>query len=478
MHESSGVHTAQGCLEESGRALNVAIPNDFTPRPYQARFMNYLDRGGKRAVWVVHRRGGKDLTAMHQTCRMMHKRRAAYWHIFPTAAQARKALWEGFTKDGKRIMEQVFPSAIRKSPRAFLPNAEMVVELKCGSMWRLMGSDQMEVVGAGPAGVVFSEFALSKPRTWDLVRPMLRENDGWAVFPTTPRGNNHAKKLFDMAKADPSWFCELQTLYDTRAYDPEVTIAEERASGMPEALIRQEYLCDWTAALVGSVWGDLLEALEKRGGLGAFEHDTSDVFTTWDLGVDDSTAIFFWRVRGTGVEFVDHYEAHGKPMSHYFDELEKRANENGYKYAKHWLPHDARQRSWQTGVSVVDQFIERFGSSSVAMTPAMSLADGIQAGRWLLQQEGTRFHGEKCDDALEALKAYHYEYDEDRKTFGRKPLHDWSSHTGDTFRYTALVAKHSELMTRKRVTEKKELVIKPTTLNDIIAEIDNRSPRF
>jgi phage terminase large subunit len=215
----------------------IVIPNGFSPRDYQRRAMAYFDRGGKRAITVWHRRGGKDLTALHQTCKMMHRRKGTYWHIFPTAEQGRKAIWEGFTKDGQRILEQVFPRAIRKSPRDFRPQGEMVVELKCGSIWRLLGSDKMEVVGAGPVGVTFSEFALAKPRTWDLIRPMLRENEGWAWMITTPRGANHAKTLYDMAVKDPSWFVDLKTLYDTRAYDPEATIAEERASGMPEELI-------------------------------------------------------------------------------------------------------------------------------------------------------------------------------------------------------------------------------------------------
>jgi hypothetical protein len=424
----------------------VTIPNGFKARAYQVPYMRYFDKGGKRAVSVIHRRGGKDLRALHQTCKMAHKRRGQYWHVFPFAEQARKAIWEGFTKDGERIMEQVFPTAIRKAPRAFLPNAEMVVELKCGSIWRLMGSDRMEVVGAGPVGVNFSEYALSKPKTWDLVRPMLQENDGWAAFISTPRGNNHFKKLYDMARREEGWFSELLTLEDTRAYDPEKTFAEERASGMPEALIRQEYLCDFSAANVGSVWGDLVEALDKRGSLSEFEHAKDNVFTTWDLGVDDSTAIWFWRIHGDGVELVDHYENHGPGMSHYFDVLEQR----GYQYRKHWIPHDARQRSWQTGVSTVDQFVERFGSASVAVVPGQDKAgfmDGIHAARWLLQKEGTRIHP-RCGDGIEALKAYHYEWDEDAKTFGKKPKHDWSSHSSDAFRYVAVVAKFTESMTR------------------------------
>ena len=391
--------------------------------------MAFFDAGGKRAIWIVHRRGGKDLTALHQTCKEMHKRKGQYWHVFPTAEQARKAIWDGFTKDGQRIMEQVFPAAIRKTPRAFLPNAEMVVELKCGSIWRLMGSDKMEVVGAGPVGVTFSEFALAKPKTWDLVRPMLRENDGWASFVTTPRGKNHAHKLWKMAQDNPDWFCERLTLRDTNAYDPDKTIAEERAEGMPEALIQQEYMCDFDAALVGSVWGDLLSELERRGGVGPYTHESDRVFTTWDLGLSDSTAIWFWRPVSNGVEVLDYYEANGKPLSHFFDEVEAKP----YTYAKHWLPHDAKAKTLATGSSILDRFLERYGSGAVSVVPGLSIPDGIQAGRWLLQQPGTRFH-ERCAEGLDALRAYHYGYNEDTKAFSRQPVHDWSSHcfTADT----------------------------------------------
>lgn len=431
--------------------MRVLLPNAFTPRDYQVPLMRYLDEGGKRAVCVWHRRGGKDLTAAHQTCKLMHRRKGAYWHVFPTAEQGRKALWEGFTKDGQRIMECVFPAAIRKSPSDWFPKAEMVVELKCGSLWRLVGSDKISLVGAGPVGVVFSEYAIAKPSAWNFIAPMLDENDGWACFITTPRGNNHAKKLYDMAKDNPDWFADLKTLYDTRAYPPERTMEEARARGMPEPLIRQEYLCDWTAALVGSVWGELVETLEKAGAIGVFEHGLDTVFSSWDLGGagarGDETSVWLWRLAKGGVDFVDHYSAQGKPLSHYFDWLEARAQTIGYDYARHFLPHDARAKTLVTGVSVLEQFVERYGAGHVSIGPPMSLADGIQAGRWLLQQN-VRFHA-RCAEGVEALKQYHYEYDEDRRTFSNRPLHDWSSNDADAFRYAACVVKVTGVLMEK-----------------------------
>jgi hypothetical protein len=284
---------------------------------------------------------------------------------------------------------------------------------------------------------------------------MLRESGGWAWFITTPRGRNHAKKLFDAATPDTGWYRDVKTVRDTNLtyasnrgdaqLSADEMMDEERSEGMQEELIRQEYLCDWSAALLGSVYGELIEALDGRGSTDAdFEHPSDGVHTSWDLGISDSTAIWFWRLRGTGVEFVDFYEAHGKPLSHYIDELATRP----YAYVKHWLPHDARARTLTTGTSVLEMAVKALGGERVAIGPALSLADGIQAGRWLLQQSETRFHA-KCAAGVEALRQYHYEYDQDAKVFTKKPAHDWASHPADAFRGAGVVRKIALTMAPK-----------------------------
>lgn len=425
--------------------MSTAVRIDFQPRPHQQRFLSYLlshQRGG-RAAWCVHRRGGKDLTAAHGTCAAMHQRIGGYWHVFPMYAQARKAIWEGFRSDGKRIIDNVFPREIVKRRN----EQEMSIETHNGSIWRLIGSDRIDsVVGSGPVGVVFSEFALCKPNSWEFVRPMLRESEGWAAFISTPRGRNHFKTIFDIAGREPGWWRELQTIHDTKTL-PANTVEDEIRQGMPEALARQEYLCDWEAALVGSVWGDLVEAIEKAGQVQAFDHARDAVFTAWDLGLSDATAIWFWRVAddGSGIDVLDYYESHGKPLSHYFDVLEQR----GYSYRRHWLPHDARAKTLASGVSILDQCVNHFGSSAVAIGPQLSKLDGIQAARWLLQQQGLRFHS-RCAEGINVLRQYHYKYDEGRKTFSAEPEHDWSSHGADGWRYLACVAKVTKQLVEKR----------------------------
>lgn len=437
--------------------IQVTIPNQWKPRWYQAPALRWFDNGGRFAIWVHHRRAGKDLSALHQTCKMMHRRVGAYWHVFPTESQGRKALWTEFTRDGQRIMEQVFPRAVRKSPREFYPKAEMVVELKNGSIWRLLGSDKMDVVGAGPVGCVFSEYALAKPNTWDLVRPMLRERDGWAWFISTPRGKNHFWKLLQMAKDNPSWHVDLKRLDETLAYDPVRTVEEERASGMPEELIQQEYFIDFSAANVGSFYGVTLSALQARGGLEPFDSPKDDVFTTWDLGRSDDTAIWWWRPNAAGaVDVLDHYASHGEDLEHYFQVLEQRQRHHGWRYRKHYFPHDARAKTLAARQSVMEQAVARLGAGLVDITPNLALFDGIDALRRLLLDVGTRIHPccslvvhNKDCDGVEALRAYHREWDAERKCFRGTPVHDWSSHTADAARYMAVAHKLAQALCQR-----------------------------
>lgn len=206
----------------------------------------------------------------------------------------------------------------------------------------------------------------------------------------------------------------------------------------------------------GSIYGDLLAALDARGGILDFAHETSNLFTTWDLGRADSTSIWFWRLRADGgIDVVDHYRNNGEPLSHYFGVLAERQESRGYRYTRHVLPHDARAKTLVTRASVLDQFLAKYGPGAVTIGPALSLEDGIAAARWLLEQD-VRFHV-RCDvppmpgleSGLEALRNYRYQYDEKLQTSARQPLHDWASHDADAFRYVATFVQVAKLMTAK-----------------------------
>ena len=151
----------------------------------------------------------------------------------------------------------------------------------------------------------------------------------------------------------------------------------------------------------------------------AFDYEGTEVFTSWDLGMSDSTALWLWTTVAGETRFLDYHEAHGKPLSYYFDWLDARAELHGYRYKKHWLPHDARARSLAAGTTVFDQCVAQWGKAHVEVVPKFSLLDGVQAARWLLQKP-VRFHT-RCTEGVDALKAYHYEYDDERRSFGTRP---------------------------------------------------------
>jgi len=441
------------------RARVVSLPHEFEPRAYQLPVMRYILGGGKRAVTVWPRRHGKDLTWLHIHAYMSQRRVGAYWHCFPTYAQARKAVWDAFRRDGKPVISNAFPpELLAKEPN----DSSLMLHLKNGSTFQLIGADRTDtIVGTGPVGLSFSEYPLTRPGAWDLLRPVVVENDGWAGFMYTPRGRNHGWKMAEIARTTPGWFYQHLTIETAGVLDVEKTVSDARAEGMPEEIIRQEYFCDFNAANIGSVFGDLFEVLEREGRTEAFECPNDGVYTSWDLGLADATAIWFWRVRGDGVEFIDHLEDSGKPLSFFMDELDRKP----YQYIRHYLPHDARARTLVAGVSVQDEMNRRYGHAKVAIVPGLSLPDGIQAGRRLLQSQRTRFHA-RCEvkplandiRPFEALRNYHYAWDEEANVLAKKPFHDWSSHTADAFRYAAVVAQMTMQLDRKEPEPEKPVI--------------------
>jgi phage terminase large subunit len=418
---------------------SVTLPNQWAARPYQFPLFNaILKEGKKRAACVWHRRAGKDSCAINLLAVLSQMRVGTWWHCLPSFQQGRRVVWEGIDKQGRRIIEQAFPSELVESKN----ETNMQIKLKNGSVYQVVGSDSFDsLVGTNPIGVIFSEYSLADPRSWDYVRPILAENDGLAIFIYTPRGKNHGWSLYNMASANPEWFCERLTVEDTQAI-PMAIVEEERKAGMEEALLKQEFYVDFTAAIVGSYYADLIHKMYENGAICDFEFDTHGINTHWDLGISDSTAIWFWRVGADGEpEIIDAYQAHGLPISHYVKVLEAK----GYHYVRHWLPHDAQARTLATGMSVMEQMRDQ--GLPIAISPRLSIQDGIQASRSVLMSP-IKVHKTNCKQGLDALEAYHREYDEVTKMFKDKPAHDWSSHYADSFRYMALSIKAATRMTR------------------------------
>lgn len=409
--------------------MKIQLPNQWTAKPHQRGFFRYMEGGGKRYVGVWHRRAGKDTSALNWTAEAAMQRVGTYWHMLPTLAQARKAVWDGINSASQRVIDQVWPKVLRGKVR----NDEMKMELVNGSIWQCVGSDNYNsLVGTNPVGVVFSEWSLTDPRAWDYVRPILAENGGWAVFIYTPRWKNHGWDILEVAKQNEDWRWEVLDV-ETTGIVSRTTIEQERRSGMSEEMVRQEYYCSFEAPNTGSYYGRLIEELQREGQIGRVPYEPSlGVHTWWDLGMDDCTSIWFTQSMGFEHRVIDYYENSGEPLAHYAKELAAKP----YVYAGHHLPHDVEVRELGTGRSR-KEVLNNLGMA-VQVVPKLELGDGIEAVRTLLPN--CWFDAEKCAYGLKALASYHRKFDEVRRAFATHPEHDWSSHAADAFRYFAVGA--------------------------------------
>ena len=363
-----------------------------------------------------------------------------YWHMLPTLKQGRLVVWDGITHDGQKVLE-AWPKEVIKRRR----EDEMKLELVNGSIWQVVGSDNYNsLMGANPVGVVFSEYSLADPAAWDFIRPILAENGGWALFLYTPRGPNHGQDLFDVASQADDWFCEKLSVDDTKAISREAIEAEKRAGMAPE-MIQQEFYCSFDAPLVGAYFGQQMTEAQDEGRICSVPHDpAAPVETWWDLGIGDSTAIWFAQRVGRELHLIDYYETSGESLSHYASVLAQKAqpkSSNGlsYLYSEHMLPHDANARELGTGKTRVE-VLETLGINPKVVA-LHRVEDGIEAARNMLSM--CWFDAEKCKRGIDALRNYRKDWDEVHKVFRTKPLHDWASHGADALRTGAMAIPKS-----------------------------------
>ncbi len=155
------------------------------------------------------------------------------------------------------------------------------------------------------------------------------------------------------------------------------------------------------------------------------------VWTAWDLGIRDATAIWFAQAIGREVRIIDYYEAAGVDLGHYVKELAARP----YAYAGHIVPHDAQAKELGTGKSRLE-VLESLGLKNITIAPLHRIEDGINGCRVFIPK--CWFDAGKCARGIDALKLYRSDYDETLRVLRPGPVHDWTSHAADAFRYLAM----------------------------------------
>lgn len=426
----------------------IILPYRYDPRSYQMPTWRYMEdpKEGKRGVVVAHRRWGKDLLGINIVSCMAQQRVGLYWHLLPTYKQGRAIVWNGFTRDGRKFLDHFHPDLVESTN-----STEMRVTFKNGSQYQVVGTDDINsLVGTNPIGCIFSEYSLHDPAAWNYLRPILLENGGWALFIYTARGRNHGYTLVEMARKNKKWFCEISMAGSdgTRKEDGQPVfsddqIQEERDSGMPEEMIQQEYYCSFDSPFIGSYYGAQMLSAEKGGRI--MEEIPYDpklpVETWWDLGMDDSTTIWFVQKYGMETRIIDYYENSGEGLQHYAKVLSGQIDgeewRSEYFYGRHLGPHDIEVRELGTGKSRRE--VARGLGIKFTVGKKHEVSDGIEACRSLLPT--CYFSMKRCERGIEALRQYRKAYDEANKVFRNHPHHDWTSHAADAFRIGAMATK-------------------------------------
>jgi len=420
----------------------ISLP-DLDPRDYQIPFFEAMDSGLKRAVLVWHRRAGKEIVCWNYMIReACCGRNGTFCYFFPTSRLGKRILWDGANKDGRRFIDYI-PKEMIKSENS----VEMKIELINGSVIQIMGTDSIINVGINPIGCVFSEFSLQDPKSWSFVRPILRENEGWAVFNFTPRGKNHAFEIYQMARDNDDWFCSRLGINETGVLTDE-DMSVERNEGMSENLIQQEYYCNFDQGIEGSFYAKYLNQAEKDQRVCNVPYDPySPVDTYWDLGVSDSTAIIFAQNIGQEIHIIDIYSNEGEGLDHYARVVEQKAKDGLWKYGVHCAPHDIKVRELGHGAKTRLQMASDLGLN-FEIVPKLSIQEGIEMTRAMWHK--LWIDKKKCGFFLKCAENYHRVYNERLNVYSDKPCHDWSSNIMDAFRYMGVMQNKIK---RSKMTE-------------------------
>lgn len=396
----------------------VVIP--YKPRPLQWELHRQL-LAKRWGVVVCHRRFGKSVWAInHLLMRALNaKNRPRYAYFAPLLKQAKTIAWD-------------YLKHFSASVPGWVPNeTELRVDYPNGARIRLLGADNPDSQrGVYLDGVILDEAAQMPPSLFsEILRPALSDRKGWCIWLGTPKGRGEFYQRYQKAQHDSAWHAALYKAGETGILD-----ADELASArsmMSEDEYEQEYNCSWSAALKGAYFSAELAAARKAIPCRITKvphHPGSNVETWWDLGMDDSTAIWFTQDVGREIHAIDYYEASGEGLGHYRDLLNRLKTERGYRYGAHHGPHDLAVRELGSGKSRVETAAE-MGIHFAVVPRVEHKADAIQAARNLL---GHLWIDEvRCARGILCLEAYRKEWDDRLQVFRDKPRHDDASHAAD-----------------------------------------------
>jgi phage terminase large subunit len=402
----------------------IHIP--YKPRPLQLELHNSLQTH-RWGVVVCHRRFGKTVMAINHLLRdaiLSDKTNPRFAYIAPTYRQAKAVAWDYLKQFAGKI------------PMVRFHETELRADLPNGARIQLLGSENPDSLrGIYLDGAVLDEMAdMPESLFPEIIRPALSDRKGWALFIGTPRGHNAFFDLYENASQQKDWFTQVYKASETGILDAEEL--EAARAMMSHDQFEQEFECSWVANVPGAIFGKELEAVQEMGRVTEVPYDPAHrVDTWWDLGVGDSTSIWFTQTVGRAIHVIDFYENRNEGLPHYAGVLQQK----GYLYGTHNAPHDIEVRELGSGKSRREVAWDM--GINFRVVPKLPLEDGIHAAQLLIPR--CWFDHANCKHGLECLRQYHRAYNEKSRSFRASPVHDWSSHAADAFRYLAVGLKES-----------------------------------
>jgi phage terminase large subunit len=405
----------------------------YTPRH---QFTPFHARRNRWFMLVAHRRAGKTVAAINDLIsKACYNVREAprYGYIAPFLKQAKQIAWDYLKRFSAPYSPKINESELWVELTS-LPNSPRIT---------IYGADNPDSFrGLYFDGVVLDEFGNMRLSIWkEILLPALIDRRGWAVFMGTPNGPNHFRDMWYEADNKESYGKLFLPVSLTKIIpDEELALLREE---MDEEEYAQEMECSFEASVRGAIYARQMEKVQQEGRIGNFPLQKGlPVHVVMDLGWRDDTTMGFYQERPDGIVIGHAHHNSLQPISVYIKHYNDFFTRTGLKPGKIWLPHDAKAKSLQTGKSIIENF--RSSSLRPSLVPELDLLDGIAAARKTFPL--IYFNEPETKDLVLALKSYHRKYDEDRKVFLNEPVHDWSSHYADKFRYLCIVANSKAII--------------------------------
>lgn len=363
-----------------------------------------------------------------------------------TWGKGRAALVLGRAKKLKILCCREIQQSIKESVHALLENQISILgmsdfyEVKNTS---IVGKNGTEFIFAGlkhnvdsiksmeGVDIVWVSEAHNVSKTsWDKLIPTIRKDGSeiWVDFNPELEDDETYQRF---VKDAPPNARVLKLNWQDNPWFTKVLIDEKdalKAKNFDEYLHVYEGNCK--QALEGAVYADELRKAREENRITSIPYvSTTPVDCYFDLGHSDATAIWFAQSIGHEFRLIDYYENQFKKIQHYIEEMQARK----YIFRRIILPHDAEHETLSSERTTAAIVRSSFPNATVTVLPRLGITDGIEAARAIFNQ--CWFDEKKCPDGLQALRHYKYDKDPDTGKTSKNPVHDWSSHGADAFRY-------------------------------------------